>query len=74
MNVRELNYEELYELKEKLCYGADILPEMTEEEEKICEEADCTERIPDELVFKLYDGINFVKEDFWVNCHNDWEE
>lgn len=30
--------------------------------------------IPDELVFELYDGIEFVKEDFWINlpsCEND---
>ena len=67
MNIRELNYEELLELKEKLCYGADVLPEMTEEQKRICEEAFCADDIPDELVFALYDGIHFVKEDFWIN-------
>ena len=35
MNVRELDYGELLQLKEELCYGADILPEMTEEQKKI---------------------------------------
>ena len=67
MNVRELDYGELLQLKEDLCYGSDILPEMTEEQKKICNEAICADDIPDELVFELYDGINFVKEDFWVN-------
>ena len=67
MNVRELDYEELLELKENLCYGADVLPEMTEEQKRICEEAFCADDIPDELVFTLYDGIHFVKEDFWIN-------
>lgn len=67
MNVRELNQDELLELKEKLCYGADVLPDMTEEQKRICEEAFCADGIPDELVFALYDGIHFVKEDFWIN-------
>lgn len=67
MNVRELDYGELLQLKEELCYGADIIPEMTEEQKKICDEAMCADDIPDELVFGLYDGISFVKEDFWVN-------
>lgn len=74
MNVRELDYGELLQLKEELCYGADILPEMTEEQRKICDEAVCADDIPDELVFELYDGISFVKEDFWVNlpsCEDD---
>ena len=74
MNVRELDYGELLQLKEELCYGADILPEMTEEQRKICDEAVCTDDIPDELVFELYDGIDFVEEDFWVNlpsCEDD---
>lgn len=67
MNVRELDYGELLQLKEELCYGADILPKMTEEQKKICDEAFCADDIPDELVFELYDGIDFVKEDFFVN-------
>ena len=67
MNVRELDYGELLQLKEELCYGADILPEMTEEQKKICDEAMFADDIPDELIFELYDGISFVKEDFWVN-------
>lgn len=74
MNVRELEYEELLELKEKLCYGADILPDMTEEQKRICAEAFCADEIPDALVFSLYDGIHFVKEDFWVNCPEEWDD
>ena len=67
MNVRELDYGELLQLKEELCYGADILPEMTEEQKKICDESMFADDIPDELIFELYDGISFVKEYFWVN-------
>ena len=67
MNVRELDYGELLQLKEELCYGADILPEMTEEQKKICDESMFADDIPDELIFELYDEISFVKEDFWVN-------
>ena len=67
MNVRELDYGELLQLKEELCYGSDILPEMTEEQKKICDESMFADDIPDELIFELYDGISFVKEDFGVN-------
>lgn len=67
MSVQELDYGELLQLKEELCYGSDILLEMTEEQKAICEEAFCADDIPDELVFELYKGITFVKEDFWVN-------
>ena len=67
MKVRELDYGELLQLKEELCYGADILPEMTEEQKKICDESMFADDIPDELIFELYDGISFVKEDFGVN-------
>lgn len=74
MNVRELDYGELLELKEKLCYGADILPEMTEKQKKICDEAFSSDDIPNELVYELYDGINFVKEDFWVNSPEQWSD
>ena len=74
MNVRELDFGELLQFKEELCYGADICPKMTEEQKKSCDEAMYVDDIPDELVFELYDGIEFVKEDFWINlpsCEND---
>lgn len=74
MNVRELDFGELLQLKEELYYRADICPKMTEEQKKICDEAMYVDDIPDELVFELYDGIEFVKEDFWINlpsCEND---
>lgn len=34
MNVRELDFGELLQLKEELYYGADICPKMTEEQKK----------------------------------------
>lgn len=74
MNVRELDFGELLQLKEELYYGADICLKMTEEQKKVCDEAMYVDDIPDELVFELYDGIEFVKEDFWINlpsCEND---
>ena len=67
MNVRELNYEELLQLKEELLYGADILPEMTEEQRAVIAGAWNSDDIPDELVYELYDGISFLPEDFWCN-------
>ena len=67
MTVRQLNYDELLQLKCDLWYETDNLPSMTEEEYKICINAGCPDDIPNELVYKLYDGINFVEDDFWCN-------
>lgn len=67
LSVRDLDYGELLQLKEALCYGADRLPEMTAEQRKMCEEADCADDIPDELVFALYENSFFSKDYFVVN-------
>lgn len=61
--VHELDYEELLLLKEALCYGADALPEMTEAQKQICDEAFCADEIPDDLVFALYADAIFQKEE-----------
>lgn len=68
MSVYELTYEELYELKEALYYGADILPEMTAEQQQTIEEALDLDDIPDEIVYELFAGYAFTPEDFFVNC------
>lgn len=70
MTVKELNYEEKLQLKESLVYGSDILPPITKEQQKIIDEAISTDDISDELVEEIYEGINFVKEDFFCNIDN----
>ena len=70
MTVKELNQEEKLQLKENLVYGADYLPPITKEQQKIIDEAFSSDDISDELVEKIYEGINFVKEDFFCNIDN----
>ena len=70
MTVKELNQEEKLQLKEVLVYGADNLPPITKEQQKIIAEAFSTDDISDELVENIYEGINFVKEDFFCNVDN----
>lgn len=70
MTVKELNQEEKLQLKEALVYGADNLPLITKEQQKIIDEAFSSDDISDELVENIYADINFVKEDFFCNIDN----
>ena len=70
MTVKELNQEEKLQLKEALVYAADNLPLITKEQQKIIDEAFSSDDISDELVENIYEGINFVKEDFFCNIDN----
>lgn len=56
MNVRELNREQLNELKQ--AYVADMV-----ENPSWGELAD-SENIPDEIIYTYYEGVHFVPEDF----------
>lgn len=70
MTVKELNQEEKLQLKEALVYGADNLPLITKEQQKIIDKAFSSDDISDELVEDIYTDINFVKEDFFCNVDN----
>ena len=70
MTVKELNQDEKLQLKEALVYGADWLPPITTEQQKIIDEAFSSDDISDELVENIYEGIHFVKEDFFCNIDN----
>lgn len=66
MLVQDLTREELEELKEAYFYSEetqDILPDY------ITSPAD----IPDDIIINHYDGISFVKADFWCNIENTGE-
>ena len=74
MDVTELSDREICELKEHLVYGADWIPDMdtlTDYQRKEVEQADSTDDISDELVFKIYAGIDFVEDDFFCNVEED---
>lgn len=70
--VRELNEDELRELKGKLfwqvyCGDNGSGEYMTDEQYAIVDSAKYLDDIPDELIFNVFDGTDFVEEDFWCN-------
>lgn len=67
MKVTELNSNELYQLKQELYYMEEILPNLTSERLDAIKDADIPDNIPDQIVYEVYSGINFVEDDFWCN-------
>lgn len=68
MTVHELTRAQLDELKNNLYWNLDgeqYCGDLTDEEKKFILDAFNPNDIPDELVFKNYDGIHFVEEDFF---------
>ena len=61
MTVRELSYDQLVELKQRM---ADDEIYETEGRGASYGELAAAERIPDERVFEQYDGIDFSNDDF----------
>lgn len=62
MTVRELNQDQLNELKDTYFWN-----NCTEDER--CDYC-CSSEIPDEIIFNFYDGIEFVKDDFFCTMNN----
>ena len=67
MHVTELNSDELYQLKQELYYMEEILPNLTTERLAAIKDADIPDNIPDQIVYEMYEGIDFVEDDFWCN-------
>lgn len=75
MSVKELNYFELLELKSKVYFMDPENPEEFEEfkeswDDEIQlnhERAKTPEEISNETIYKLFNYIDFVKEDFFCN-------
>lgn len=67
MTVRELTRAQLDELKNNLYWNLDgeQYGDLTDEEKNFILNASHPNDIPDELVFKNYDGIHFVEDDFF---------
>lgn len=63
MNVYELNDEQLSQLKWNLYYGDESIEIPLDIVDQI-ESYDYPDMIPNELVFQLYEGIDFVEDDF----------
>lgn len=73
MNVKELNEQQLEQLKMKVFYDFDsaddflldkLSEELSFEEYEMLQTADCWTDIPNEIIYKLYEDISFVEEDF----------
>lgn len=67
MNVKELKQEWLDQLKMNIFYDdnpQELCDVLTDADMKIVGEADWWYDIPNEIVYKVYDGIYFVKGDF----------
>lgn len=71
MHVTKLNADEMYELKDNLYidfyYNTDALPNLTKEQQEHIESADYPDDIDDEVMHEIYDGYDFVKDDFSCN-------
>ena len=63
MNVYELTDEQLSQLKWNLYYGYESIEIPLDIVDQI-ESYDYPDMIPNELVFQLYEGIDFVEDDF----------
>lgn len=63
MDVRELGEERLSQLKWNLYYGDESI-EVPWNVIDLIEGYDYPDMIPDDIVYELYDGIDFVEEDF----------
>lgn len=69
MTVRELNRKQLDELKNNLFWNltGTEYGDITDAEKEFILNASHPNDIPDELVFKNYDGIHFVEDDFFCS-------
>ena len=67
MKVTELNRAQLEELKNNLYWNLDgeQFENLTDEEREFVLTATHPNEIPDELVLKNYNGIEFVEDDFF---------
>lgn len=63
MNVYELNDEQLSQLKWNLYYGDESIEVPLDIIDRI-EDCDYPDMIPDNIMYELYDGIDFVEDDF----------
>ncbi len=67
MNVTELNNEQILELKNNIFWNRIDYEKINDREEDILDGISCPEDIPDDVVFKKYDGITFTDDDFFCN-------
>lgn len=69
MTVYELTEEELAELKGSMYWAFANEDSMWYDPnaEKLVEDIDHPNQIPNEMIYEYFDGIDFVEEDFFCN-------
>lgn len=65
MGVRELSRDQFEELK------FDYYCELFDEKSELLDGITCSDEIPDEMVYKHFDGVQFVPDDFCCSCGQD---
>lgn len=67
-DVRELNQEQLSELKQRVFYDYEDMKdnglEIDSDVEKIIEDSTWWEDIPDYIIYDIFSGFSFVNDDF----------
>lgn len=64
MNVKELNEQQLEQLKMDLFYNTDQHDDLSNKDLRIIDNCTTWHEIPNKLIYKIFDGISFVEEDF----------
>ena len=74
MNVRELSKDQMYELKERYLMKladegsfAEVL-DVDYDEPSYSDLANADDIVPDDVVFREYDGVSFVTDDFFCTA------
>ena len=62
MSVHELDAEQFDELK------SDYFWQLFDEDEDVLNGALCPSDIPDSVIYKHYEGYDFVPDDFFCSC------
>ena len=75
MNVRDLSKEQMHELKER--YLLELADEgsfaevmgVENDEPSYGDLADADDIVPDDVIFKDYEGVDFVNDDFFCTAN-----
>lgn len=46
---------------------------LSDEDKAIVDACEYMDEVPDEVLFRAFDGIDFVPEDFWCDAGADWD-
>ena len=74
-NISECTEDELEQLKMTVYANDGEYDDfLTEKDKQILENCDIPDKIPYNILEKIFGDISFVDEDFWCNCKEEEEE